>query len=329
MIEVRERFATMRDEVHRPGQRDRQDRCYRLHDPDPRRRRTRRRVRFEHAQPYTPSASVVNLEGSCLGSSTLTFAMFDCAPAGNVSFASRLAPLALDVLPEVETVNFGRNGSPAQPETAKRRGHVRLRCPGRRRSSLLMCCCAQSVGLKMNPGRSIVTFAVRNRNGMPSRICGNGSLVTVNAVVFGSTLIRARTTTLPRLNGPACVGTTMLRPNGAPSYGPGQIDRALLVERVPAGTSRDGHRPDPRRRRARPGVRLRLPAQRDPGDRPQQARGRLDLDPREVLFAVFPCERQRQRTELPRVRVRRTRTERRSQTAVWTGTPRRCRPSSR
>ena len=48
-----------------------------------------------------------------------------------------------------------------------------------------MCCCAQLVGLKMNPGRSIVTFAVRNRSGMPSMICGNGSLVTVNAEVSG------------------------------------------------------------------------------------------------------------------------------------------------
>ena len=49
------------------------------------------------------------------------------------------------------------------------------------------CCRAQSVGLKMNPGRSIVTFAVRNRRGIPSITCGKGSLVTVNAAVTGST----------------------------------------------------------------------------------------------------------------------------------------------
>ncbi len=69
----------------------------------------------------------------------------------------------------------------------------------------------------MNPGRSIVTFAVRSRSGIPSRICGNGLLVTVNAAVLSLMLIRERTTTLPRLNGPAFVGTTMLSPNGAPS----------------------------------------------------------------------------------------------------------------
>ena len=55
---------------------------------------------------------------------------------------------------------------------------------------------------------------------MPCKILGNGSLVTVTCEVCGSTLTAARTTTVPKLNGPATAGTTMLNPNGAPLYGP-------------------------------------------------------------------------------------------------------------
>ena len=55
--------------------------------------------------------SVVRREGSCLGRSTLTSLMFAWVPraAGTVSFAVRLAPLALLVLPLVETANLGLN----------------------------------------------------------------------------------------------------------------------------------------------------------------------------------------------------------------------------
>ncbi len=72
----------------------------------------------------------------------------------------------------------------------------------------------------MKFGRSTVTFARRSRNGTPSMTCGNGSDVVVSAAVCGSMLTKARTTTLPRLNGPATVGTTIDSPNGAPLYGP-------------------------------------------------------------------------------------------------------------
>ncbi len=163
--------------------------------------------------------SVVNREGSCLGSSTLTCAMFDCGPEGNASFASRLAPSAFEVLPDVATLNFGPNDSPAHPATANG-VDTSLCVPCEPGDDAVMFCCAQFVGLKMNPGRLIVTFVFRSRRGIPSRICGSGSVVTVNAVVYGSTLIIARTTTFPRLNGPAWVGTTIDRPNGAPLYGP-------------------------------------------------------------------------------------------------------------
>src|SRR5271154_1620923 len=61
--------------------------------------------------------NVVSREGSCLGSSTLTIRMFAWLPngsLGSVTFAVKLAPLALLVFPLVETVNFGVNFKAAQ-----------------------------------------------------------------------------------------------------------------------------------------------------------------------------------------------------------------------
>src|SRR5580704_7052540 len=54
--------------------------------------------------------NVFNCDGSCLGSSTLTLAMFASLPSealGKVSFAVRLAPRARLVLPDVETLKPG------------------------------------------------------------------------------------------------------------------------------------------------------------------------------------------------------------------------------
>src|SRR5690242_8496591 len=56
--------------------------------------------------------------------------------------------------------------------------------------------------------------------GMPSRIVGNGSVVTTRSAVVGSTWIAALTTTVPRLYGPVTAGTTTDKPNGSPPYGP-------------------------------------------------------------------------------------------------------------
>jgi hypothetical protein len=85
----------------------------------------------------------------------------------------------------------------------------------------VICCAAQLVGLNMKSGRSILTAIRCNRNGTPKMICGNAygpvsSVVIVNSDVTGSTLILARTTTSPRLNGPATAFVTILNPNGAP-----------------------------------------------------------------------------------------------------------------
>src|ERR1700733_9291294 len=90
---------------------------------------------------------------------------------------------------------------------------------------------SQLVGLKVNPGRSIVTLTCLICNGIPSRIVGilygpSLSLVTVRAAVAGLTSTFARTTrqshagclagVFSRSNGPALAGLTMLNPNGAP-----------------------------------------------------------------------------------------------------------------
>ena len=72
----------------------------------------------------------------------------------------------------------------------------------------------------MNPGRLTSTLILRSRSCTPSTNCGNGSETIVSAAVVGFTAIDALTTTVPRLNGPATAGTTMLNPNGAPLYGP-------------------------------------------------------------------------------------------------------------
>ena len=55
----------------------------------------------------------------------------------------------------------------------------------------------QFVGLNWNgalPGRSTVTTICLSAEGMPLMYCGKGSLVTVTAAVFSSTLIVEPTT---------------------------------------------------------------------------------------------------------------------------------------
>ena len=74
----------------------------------------------------------------------------------------------------------------------------------------------QLVGLNSKPGRSTVTWSCLSWTGTPLTNCGSGSLVTVTAAVSGLTLIRERTLTSPRLNGPATAGVCTNRPNGAP-----------------------------------------------------------------------------------------------------------------
>ena len=81
-------------------------------------------------------------------------------------------------------------------------------------------CLAQLVALKMNPGRSSVTLIIRTCNGTPPRMVGSGSAGADALALAASTISGDRTTTVPRSNGPALAGTTMLSENGAPLYGP-------------------------------------------------------------------------------------------------------------
>src|SRR5580700_1034318 len=120
-------------------------------------------------------------------------------------FASRLAPLALLVCPDVETLKSGANFRLWHDPTWKW-----LEIPACAPSVLNAVpendCGLQFVGLNMNSGRSITALIVRRSVGMPSRIDGSGSVVTVSCAVCGSTLIAERTTIVPRLNGPAITG---------------------------------------------------------------------------------------------------------------------------
>ena len=113
--------------------------------------------------------SVVRREGNCLGRSTLTlviFASLPTDPAGKDSFASRLAPFALLVFPEVETAKDGLNARLLQPPTANAldTSAIAFSEPETR---AVICCPAQFVGLNMKPGRSISTVTRCKRNGTP------------------------------------------------------------------------------------------------------------------------------------------------------------------
>ena len=106
-----------------------------------------------------------------------------------------------------------------RPRTGSTRSRSRPAAP---ETIAVICCAAQLVGLNMNPGRSMLTVTRCRRSGTPKTICGTAygpvsSVVIVSVEVSGSTSIRARTTTRPRLNGPATACVTMLNPNGAPS----------------------------------------------------------------------------------------------------------------
>ena len=109
--QVGELFPTMRNEIRRTFQRDRDQRCDRLCEPDPRSAGQPAGFALNCAAVHA-FCNVVNLDGSCFGRSTLTFAMFACAPARIGQLDVRLAPAFLDVLPVVETLNIGLNASP-------------------------------------------------------------------------------------------------------------------------------------------------------------------------------------------------------------------------
>jgi hypothetical protein len=124
----------------------------------------------------------------------------------------------------VETVNFGLKTRLLQPPTANGLDTLAV-APSAPEIVAETCCAAQLVGLNMKSGRSMSTVTRLRRIGTPKTTCGiaygpPSSVVTVRVESVGFTSIRARTTLTPRLKGPATTGTTMLKPNGAPSWGP-------------------------------------------------------------------------------------------------------------
>ena len=68
------------------------------------------------------------------------------------------------------------------------------------------------VGLIMKSGRLRFRLIVLIRNGTPSRIVGNGSETAVTWASVGLISSAWRTTTVPRLYGPATAGTTVASP---------------------------------------------------------------------------------------------------------------------
>ncbi len=138
----------------------------------------------------------------------------------------RVEARAVDLLvfPLVETVKVGLNARLLQPPTASGLDTFAL-ASAEPEITAVICSGPQLVGLNMNPGLSISAVTRFNRSGTPSRICGIAygpvsSSVIVAVELSASMLMRARTTTRPRLNGPAIAGVTILNPNGAPPYGP-------------------------------------------------------------------------------------------------------------
>lgn len=79
-----------------------------------------------------------------------------------------------------------------------------------------MASASQLVGLKRKSGRSTVTAISRSRSGTPFTTRGSEAPTTTRPL-YGSTPTVARVTTSPKANGPASAGTTIERPNGAPS----------------------------------------------------------------------------------------------------------------
>src|SRR5205823_9640688 len=68
-------------------------------------------------------------------------------------------------------------------------------------------------------GRLTATLTLLSRIGTPPTIVGS-VLAALTRAVCGSTLMAARVTTVPRLNGPATAAIGIDRPNGPPPYGP-------------------------------------------------------------------------------------------------------------
>src|ERR1700761_815406 len=80
----------------------------------------------------------------------------------------------------------------------------------------------QLVGLSMNLWRFMFRSIERMSSLTPPNTFGIGSETALTWAVAGLTFKAARTTTVPRSNGPATAGVMTANPRGAPLYGPGR-----------------------------------------------------------------------------------------------------------
>ena len=128
----------------------------------------------------------------------------------------------------------------------------------------------------------------------------DASVVIVICAVCGSTSIRARTTFVPKLNGPATTGVTIDSPNGAPPTAPSS--RSGSAARSAEGY-RTGTDPGPAPTTVCPiceaaghvpSLACVFPTERDGGDHPGETLGRLERQAREALLTITTRKQHRE-----------------------------------
>jgi hypothetical protein len=107
-------------------------------------------------------------------------------------------------------LKLGVNGSAAQPLTWNGLAAV-VTLPNVEVNAVSVASAPQFVGLNRKLPRSTATLSVRKRSGTPLTIVGS-PLLTTTRPVCASTLIAARVTTVPKLNGPAAARIAIDRP---------------------------------------------------------------------------------------------------------------------
>src|SRR5271165_6742095 len=154
-------------------------------------------------------------EGRLSGSCRSTLAMLACPRPLEVSLTMKAVPSSLLACPPAVAVRVGSKGRASQPEswkceeTASEAPWAPVRVP-------VISLGSQLVGLNSKFGRSTVTWRAFRATGTPLTNWGRGSLEMLTAAVSGLTVIWERTSTFPRLKGPATAGVTSRIPKGAP-----------------------------------------------------------------------------------------------------------------
>lgn len=150
------------------------------------------------------------------GSVTRAERRFACAdPWVRVAIRLGCVPLLVRPLPGQRDSELRREGQRlAVADLEARCDQVELSLGGAQRSRDLRRVARSGVDHEARAVEQHVDRAQLQR--APSRIVGNGSLITLTCASVGSTWIDWRTTTVPRLNGPAIAGTVTANPYGPP-----------------------------------------------------------------------------------------------------------------